>query len=668
MADPIRIGGFFSSFDTEAIIERLTAARYIQVQKLSVQEARAGTQKAALADLQSKFTSLLTRATSLSAAASISGKTATVTGTGVTASAGTGAPSGSFSIAVTAVATGTTVNGHSLSAGVDSSALLQNSNMAIPVAAGTFTVKTATGGSATITVDPATQSLDDVIAAINDAGIGVTATLENDANGRPNVLKLDSTQGAITLGTGADTSNFLTATNLIASSGTTSRQSTLGIARLNPGSAMATAAFADSAPAAGDHTFTINGVEIAYNTATDSLNDIINRINASSAGVTARYDSASDSIRLQQTKTGSIEMTLADDGSGGDFLARMGLLDAPQSLGTNAAYSVDGGPTLYSATNSVTVNGATVTLTAVTTPGDPAKVTVTNDSAGAISAIKAFVAEFNGMLDAIRSHTKAGKEGGGPLSGDSNVRTLESRLRSIITSAGSNLSGNFSVLSEIGISFGKPGAALGSTNTLQFDEEKFKAALERDPGSAQGLLSELQLSASLAPDGTGSLTGVSGRYSGSRAGTYEITDDGAGNLTARFTPSDGGATVVTTGTIAADGTNDTLIPGITLQAGALQAGTHTIRVTPERESVIQQLKSFLDSLAGPNGVFQKRQEAYDARVRDIAKRKESIERSIQAEMDVLRQKFIAMEQAQARAESALQALQQAALQLQPRRN
>jgi flagellar capping protein FliD len=71
------------------------------------------------------------------------------------------------------------------------------------------------------------------------------------------------------------------------------------------------------------------------------------------------------------------------------------------------------------------------------------------------------------------------------------------------------------------------------------------------------------------------------------------------------------------------------------------------------------VRSFLEALAGTDGTFVKRQDAYDKRIDDLVKRKDQIQASIDAEMAVLRQKFAAMEQAQMRAQSVLQALQQA---------
>jgi len=107
---------------------------------------------------------------------------------------------------------------------------LDAANFDMAVTSGTFTVATETGGSAAIVVDVATQSLDDVVTAINNAGIGVTASITADANGRLNQLSLTSTQGNITLGSGTDSSNFLQHEPL-AADGTTTKTSTAAFTR-----------------------------------------------------------------------------------------------------------------------------------------------------------------------------------------------------------------------------------------------------------------------------------------------------------------------------------------------------------------------------------------------------------------------------------------------------
>lgn len=79
----------------------------------------------------------------------------------------------------------------------------------------------------------------------------------------------------------------------------------------------------------------------------------------------------------------------------------------------------------------------------------------------------------------------------------------------------------------------------------------------------------------------GSITGISGNYAGGVAGSWAITDDGAGNLSAVFTPAGGVPQPPVLGAFVAMGTDNTLIPGVTLQFGAAPvAGTQTITVAP----------------------------------------------------------------------------------------
>ncbi|MBA4181388.1 MAG: hypothetical protein C0506_12425 [Anaerolinea sp.] len=784
MSDPIRIGGFFSSFDTESVIAQLTAARQRVITRMDIQEATATARKASIASIQAKFAALLAKTNAVLGQNSVTGKSTSLTGEGILASASPTAPLGTFTVDVTKLASATKATGTPLTAALDAASplnlsnfgttpgsgsytistatgglqqftvgattalpatLLNASNFSVAPTDGTFTITTATGGAATLTVNTATQTLQDVVNAINGTAIGVTASITNDANGRANILSITSTQGAITFGAGGDTSNFLTATNLTASTGTTTRASlnpftkmmslnqvigeinasgigvtatvtndayakaniltltstqgaiglgnagdtsnflsatnllaspagatrasTQAIARLNISAKMNVASFNGGSPAAGDHTFTINGTSISYNTASDSLLDVISRINASAAGVSFRYDTQTDTVKMQQVKTGSMAVTLADDGAGGNLLSKLGLLAATQTLGDNAEYKIDGGATQYAATNTVTHNGVSLTLNAITTPGTPPSVTVAQDSSSALSVVKAFVSEFNSVLAAIDQATLADGAAGkksGPMSGDASLRQLKSSLREIITSAGVNVGGRFTTLGQIGMSFGAVGSALGTTNTLQLDETRFKDALVSDPASVQAVLSSLTLTPALAPGGTGSIAGFTGAYAGGTAGTYTITDDGLGNLSSVFTPANGGSTTTMTSKVLAGGTDTTLIPGLTLTINpVLTAGVNVVTVSATSQSVVQRIKAFGELQSGVGGVLQKRQDSYTAVVKDLAKRKDSIQAHIDAEMAILRKKFAAMEQAQARAQGVQSALTQAIARMNP---
>ncbi len=782
MSDPIRIGGFFSTFDTESVIAQLTAVRMRAVNQLEIKSIQASTKKSALASIQSTVGNLLSKLNALSGLNSVSGRVATVSGSAVSAATTPSSTLGSFTVDVTRLASATSLAGTPISGGIDAAtsmresnfgtvpsngtftiatatggaqtfsiggaavqngALLNAANFDMAVTSGTFTVATATGGSATLNVDVATQSLDDVITAINNAGVGITASVTADANGRMSQLTLTSTQGDITLGSGTDSSNFLSATNLLAAGGTTTKTSTAAftkqmslndviadinasaigvtasitndpygrpgiltvtstqgnisfgngadtsnflnatglltsasgatrsspasIARLSLSEKLDQTSLDGGTPVAGDHFIKINGVEVAYNAANDSLTDLINRINASAASVTARYDSLTDTIKLQNKTTGALSLTVEDDGAGGDLAAKLGLIGATTTTGENAEYSIDGGPAQGSPTNSIGYNGVSLTLGALTS-GSPVTVSVTQDTTAAANSVKDFVAEFNNVMKAIDAATKADgsktNNSSGPLSGDASLRQLKSDLRSIVTGTGLNLPGQYTNLSQIGISFGAVGSAIGTTNTLQFDEAKFKTALAADPGAVQSALSALTLTGSLEGGGTGSITGLTGTYSGTVAGKYVISDDGAGNLTADFTPANGGPTTTTTAMVLAGGTNTSLIPGMTLSiGGVLQAGTHTVTVAATTQSVVQRLKQYAENQAGTGGVLQKRQESYNSVTRDIADRIAVMEERIEREMEVYRKKFAAMEQAQARAQGILSSLQQMSAQM-----
>lgn len=779
MSDPIRIGGFFATFDTEAVIRQLTAVRMRQVTLLEQKNADTQAKKSAVGAVQSAMKAFLERVKALAEARSVSGMVATASGTAVGVSALPGSQPGSFTVSVNQLATSTRLEGTPISAGIDatkamnrsnfgtvptngtftiatagggtqvfsigpaaaqSSVALAGANVEMAVTSGTFTVGTTGGGTQQLTIDVSTQTLDDVVNAINGAGVGLTASIVADANGRlnrlqltsssgdvvlggpsdssnflsamrllasapgttrtgeaftqqmslndvvgeinasgigvtasitndswgrPNILTVTSSQGTLSFGSGADTSNFLAATGLLTSAPGTTRSSAGPLARLSVSAKLQDAGLNGGPPNSGDQAIVINGVSIGYNAATDSLMDIINRINASQAGVTARYDSLTDSIRLQNKATGTLMLTV-EDAPGGNLAAKLGLTTGTLTAGQNAEYSIDGGPAQQSASNGISFGRTTITLKEVTT--SPVTVTVSQDTSGAANAVKAFVTEFNNVMKAIDDATRADgsktNNKSGPLSGDASLRQLKSDLRGIVTSPGTNLEGGLVTLSQIGVTFGAIGSAVGTTSTLQFDEAKFAEAVRTNQAGVQELLSRLSLAATLEPGGTGSLTGISGTYAGTEPGTWVITDDGAGNLSAVFTPANGGAPTTVTGTIAANGSNSTLIPGLTLTAGpTLQAGSHTITVAATAESVIQRLKRMAENQAAIGGTLEKRKATYDKVSSDIAERIATLEQRIEAEMEQLRRKFALMEQAQARAQSVLGNIQQLANQI-----
>src|SRR5690606_39225724 len=150
--------------------------------------------------------------------------------------------------------------------------------------------------------------------------------------------------------------------------------------------------------------------------------------------------------------------------------AATGVVGATQTLGQNASYRIDGGALRYSTSNTVTdaVDGVTLTLHDTTTAD--VTVEVSSNSQAASDAVKEFVSQYNKTMELIRGHTKYVEDGNnGVLFGDSTMRMIDRRLRSILISPVAGFSGDIRTLGDVGLTFGAVGSAVGTTDTLVFN-------------------------------------------------------------------------------------------------------------------------------------------------------------------------------------------------------
>ena len=161
---------------------------------------------------------------------------------------------------------------------------------AAPVTAGTFTIN-----GAQITV-AATDTLQDVFdhisAATTAAGSAVTASYDSTTD----TISFFSSTSDIVLGSATDSSNFLQAaqlyTNNETNNGTTnSITSSLALGRIQVTSNMASSNLqtAIQDDGTGQGALMVNGVTINYNASTDSVQNVLDRITNSTAGVTASF-------------------------------------------------------------------------------------------------------------------------------------------------------------------------------------------------------------------------------------------------------------------------------------------------------------------------------------------------------------------------------------------
>ncbi len=654
---PIAFGGIISGVDTTSLVDQIIAAQARPILRLEsridVQEDR----KEALGDLRGRLANLLTRAlasvSGLSARTAIAGKTATGDKSVISVAVDSTTAVGSFQVSVEQLATTTRVEAATpMGQAVTQNVALDSAGFSATITTGTFTIN-----GTQISIDSSTvlsDGVDDgtsnsILGKINNAGISVTASVVNDPFSNPNLLQLSSAS-AITLGAGGDTSNFLEAAHLLASVAGSTRTSTQGLGQTQPSVNLDSARLVTAlVPTTGS--FTINGLTITYDAANESLNDILSKINTAGAGVTASYDANADAVVLTAEQTGSITIGLQD--VSGNFLQATGLLGATQTLGQNAAYKIDSGPTQYSTSNTIAnaVPGATVTLLAAA-PGDNATVTVEANDEAIINAVKAFVQQYNSTLTLVTDLTAANPEGvSGDLAGDSSIRLLAQTLRSLVVGLGDNLTTQYTSLSDLGVTFGAVGAELGATDILQLDEAPLRDAMKEDRNAVIQLLAALSVTATFQ-SGTGSLASTAGVPDKTQAGTYTITDDGSGNLTVQFDPTDGSTSIVSTGTIIAGGTNKTIIPGMTLTAkGTLQAGADTILVTRDKAGVAVKLENALDAQLRTDGTLDTKTEVIDKLIADMNDRIARLEQRLVSEQVRLERQFARMEQAFARFET-----------------
>lgn len=117
-------------------------------------------------------------------------------------------------------------------------------------------------------------------------------------------------------------------------------------------------------------------------------------------------------------------------------------------------------------------------------PGRMINLGVTEDREVVAGKIKTFVDAMNGVLGFIQSQNRLNENSdtSSTLGGDSLLRTIEMRIRSMIQNPTYGVPGtNISRLSELGVTFNRSG-------TLDLNQDKFNQTLANDPSSVQRFL------------------------------------------------------------------------------------------------------------------------------------------------------------------------------------
>ncbi|RME70254.1 MAG: hypothetical protein D6781_06790 [Verrucomicrobia bacterium] len=377
-----QLSGLASGFDWKTMVDQLIELQRVPQYRLQSEKSDNQEKLTLFGEFRTKLTDLQDAVKDLSSDDAFSKRTLSFgdEDLGWTGTAAASATLGEFTFNVTRLATRSVRTGASdvsapINATNDVSALLV-SEMRLPTAVttGNFTIN-----GQTVTVEE-TDTLQDVFDKISTATGGQVTGSYDAATDRVTL----SSASTITLGGGADTSNFLYALKLYNNdSNTVSSAAAVGSVSLNDAIADAGLGTAVTAvDGSGNGSFTINGVTISYNVNDDSVQDIITRVNTSDAEVTMTYDAVTDRFTLTNNNTGDVDVAVSE--SAGGLLEALGLNStATVTRGSNAEFTLNGGGTIVSASNTfdASVHGVTGLSVTATSLGSQT-ITVGSDTEG----------------------------------------------------------------------------------------------------------------------------------------------------------------------------------------------------------------------------------------------------------------------------------------------
>lgn len=241
-----------------------------------------------------------------------------------------------------------------------------------------------------------------------------------------------------------------------------------------------------------DGTFTENPAKTLKTITIDpdrsSLADIRDTINAADAGVTASIvnDGSGNRLVIASKDTGlsnALKITVNDDDGNHTDNAGLsqlaydastdGIANMTETVAAQNAIMVIDGITINKSSNTISdaLSGVTFNLLKAD-PGTTTTLSVAKDTEGVKTAVDAFVQAYNELEKTITglSRYDTDNKQAAILTGDSTVRGVQTRIRSLLTAFQPDSTTGLNSLSQIGISFQKDG-------TLALDSSKLSEAL-----------------------------------------------------------------------------------------------------------------------------------------------------------------------------------------------
>ena len=452
------LSGLASGFDWRTLVNQLADVERSPQKRLRAEQGTLFNRNNAFGSIKTQLSVLKNRTDNLSSNDVLQARKATTSdSTILSATASAGTASGTYAFDITQLATASKTAG-SLGVGANlyptnvvTSGTLASKGFNPPISAGTITVD-----GKQITIDPTVDTLKDIFVKI-DAATSLTVQGSYDATRDKITLKRVGSSDPLVVGSATDTSNFLSVARL-SNNGTSELTSPSNLGSITPANALSSANFrtAVSDGGAGAGAFKINGVSIAFNASSDSVQNLMDRINASAAGVNMSYDRVNDQFSLTNKVTGNLGVAVED--ITGNFLAAAGLATGSTFIaGNDALFTINGGSVLNSHSNTLTeettgIDGLSIALLKTGT----STLSLASDSSAIKGAIKNFIEDYNRAQSTIDSLTSsstdsAGKVTRSTLAGDTDANEIASKLRAISYNQSTGLTGTLNSLAKIGI-------------------------------------------------------------------------------------------------------------------------------------------------------------------------------------------------------------------------
>lgn len=261
-----------------------------------------------------------------------------------------------------------------------------------------------------------------------------------------------------------------------------------------------------SGDADNDIEFTINGKAFRFNSSTQSMNDIMSKVNSdTSVNVSMKYDVTTNSFKITSRNTGvTAKVDIAD--STGKFMEVLGLTGT--STGTDASLKINGMEEIVRPDNSFTYAGIAFELKKdYSSSTEPIVIKVAGDTTKTYDFIKGFVDKYNEVIDKLNSTISEKRYSDYlPLTEDQKSAMSEEQIKKWETYAKSGLLKDDSIISAtlskfrkalydsvagVGVNLSSIGITTSSDyldkGKLVINETKLKDALANKPEEVMNL-------------------------------------------------------------------------------------------------------------------------------------------------------------------------------------